>query len=331
MAKYKIVFTDDRFGGEHYDEYEFKQLEGIDAEIVMYKDGELNTDEKVIEACKDADAIFLNLVPSFKKAEVIKELKNCKIINRYGVGFDNVNVAACTEMGIQVTYVPDYATEDVSDHSVGLLFACLRQISLRDREIRKGAWNIPSNGVSHRVVGKTLGVVGCGRIAQGLVRKVSGFGLERVLAYDPYIPAEFLAERGIELVELDYLLENSDFISLHMPVTPETPKMIDERALKLMKKDCILINTGRGPLIDDDALVAALKERRIGAAGLDVYWVEPLPNDHPFKELDNVVMTDHAAYDTVEGARELRIKSGINIANMLKGEPLTPAYKVNFK
>lgn len=328
MKPYKIVFTDDRFRAR-YEEYEFSQLAGLPVETVIYPEGALQTDDQVIAACADADAIFLNLVPNFREEAVIRSLKKCKVINRYGVGYDNVNVAACTEMGIQVTYVPDYCIYDVSDHALALMMACLRQVPQRDRKIRDGAWSIPNCGISHRLKGATLGLVGCGRIARCLAKKVSGFELSKILGYDPYLSAEELAKDGIEKVELEELLKQSDFVSLHVPVTLETRGIINEKTIAMMKSTAILINTGRGALIDDAALVEALKENRIGAAGLDTHTVEPLPVQSPYKDLDNVVLTDHTAFGTVEGEEELRVKSARNIAFILKGIELDPVYKVN--
>ncbi len=328
MEQYKIVFTDDRFGGR-YQEYELAQLHEMDILPVIYPEGAFKTDADVIEACKDADAIFLNLLPNFKNETVLRELTRCKVINRYGVGYDNVNVPACTKLGIQVTYVPDYCMYDVSDHALALMLACLRQIPQRDCAIRAGNWNIPSNGLSHRLKGSTLGLIGCGRIARCLARKVSGFELNAILGYDPYIPTDALAAMGIKKVELEELLERSDIVSLHMPVTDETRGIMNARTIGMMKKTAILINTGRGPLIEDEALIDALRNHVIGAAGLDTHCVEPLPKDSPYFQLENVVLTDHAAYGTVEGERELRIKSGRNVAHILQKKPLESIYMVN--
>lgn len=328
MKPYKIVFTDDRFGA-HYEEYEFEQLKDIDIETVIYPEGALTSDQDVIEACKDADAIFVNLLPNFRKEGVIRQLKKCKVINRYGVGYDNINVTACTEMGIQVTFVPDYCMYDVSDHALALLFACLRQIPMRDRKIRKDEWNIPHQGVAHRIKGSTLGLIGCGRIARCLAKKVSGFELAEIVGYDPYVPAEVLKKEGIVKVELEELLRCSDFISLHMPVTQQTRGMINRKTISQMKSNAILINTGRGQLIEDEALVDALKCGRIGAAGLDTHCVEPLPENSPYKLLENVVLTDHTAYGTTEGEKELRTKSAYNIACVLMKKELDALYKVN--
>lgn len=317
MAKYKVYVTDGRH--ESY-EIEKKMLADIDAELKVCQ---CVTDEDIIRECADADGILLDMAPMTETA--VQALTNCKIINRYGVGFDNVAVDACTAKGIQVTNVPDYCAEDVSDHAMALIMTCLRHTALRDRKVREGAWNI--HGTSFRLKGKVLGVLGFGRIARALVQKTSGFGFSKVLVYDPYVPAEACAALGAEKAELEDVLRQCDFLSLHMPVTPQTTGMINRDTLALMKPTAILVNTGRGPLVNDEALIEALQQKRILAAGLDTHCVEPIPADSPYRTLDNVVLTDHTAYSTVEAVEELKIKSAQNIINALTG--VSPVYPVN--
>lgn len=318
MAKYNVVVSDNRHA--NYD---------IEKEILKSADAELKicscvSVEDVMRECSDADAILLDMAPM--NAEAVGALKKCKVINRYGVGYDNVDINACTKKGILVTNVPDYCMEDVSDHALALLMTCLRQTALRDRLVRKGQWNIQSSA-SFRLKGKTLGIIGAGRIAKALARKVSGFGFKEILAYDPYVDASTLKNIGVTKMELEDVLRNSDFISLHMPVTDETQGMINERTLSLMKSNAILINTGRGPLVDDQALIAALRNRRIAFAGLDTHCAEPLPAHSEYLKLDNAVLTDHTSYNTAEGVQELKRKSAENVAAVLTGKQ--PAYPVN--
>lgn len=318
MAKFRVVLTDAR-----HSSYELEKsiLQQADAELILCN---CATQEQVIDACADADGILLDMAPM--NAACIEALKHCKVINRYGVGYDNVDVEAATKKGIQVTYVPDYCAQDVSDHALALLMSCLRQTALRDRKVRQGQWNIQA-GPSFRLQGKTLGVLGAGRIARELIRKVSGFGFQQILAYDPYVPQEVLSQIGAKKATKEEVLQHSDFISLHMPVTPETRGMIDDAAIALMKPTAILINTGRGPLVDDAALLRALREKRICAAGLDTHCVEPLASDSGYLELDNVILTDHTAYNTVEGVEELKTKSAQNVVDALLGRPVR--YPVN--
>ncbi len=318
MAQFIVAVSDSR-----HKDYEIERniLREAGAELVLFN---CASAEDIVRECGLVDGILLDMAPM--NAEAVAGLKKCRVINRYGVGYDNVDVEACTKKGIQVTYVPDYCAEDVSDHALALLFSCLRQVPLRDRLVRKDEWNI-HYGDSLRVAGKTLGVLGFGRIARAFIRKVSGFGLARVLVYDPYVSSEDIVAMGAQKASYEETLKNSDFLSLHMPVTNETRGMINADALKLMKKSAILINTGRGLLVDDAALIAALQKEQIAFAGLDTHATEPLPPNSPYKALDNVVLTDHTAYNTLEGVEELKTKSAQNIADVLQNR--RPAYCVN--
>lgn len=317
MSNYLVCVSDTRHAS--YD-IERRILAETGAELRLCN---CASEEDIVRECADADAILLDMAPMTAKA--VAGLKKCRVINRYGVGYDNVDVDACTARGIQVTNVPDYCAEDVSDHALALIMTCLRQTALRDRLVRQGKWNIQRT--SFRLQGKVLGVLGFGRIARALVKKTSGFGFSKVLVYDPYVSAQVCADMGAQKAELEEVLHQCDFLSLHMPVTPQTTRMINRETLALMKPTAILVNTGRGPLVDDEALAQALKEGRLLYAGLDTHWVEPLPADSPYLGLDNVVLTDHTAYSTVEAVEELKVKSANNIAAVLRGEQ--PGYPVN--
>lgn len=317
MAKYTVCVSDERHAGY---EVERELLETIGAELKLCH---CETAGDIAVQCAEADAVLLDLAPM--TAEAVAGLKKCKVISRYGVGFENVDLAAATEAGIQVCNVPDYCMEDVSDHALALMLTCLRHVSMRDRAIRNGAWNLQAP--SFRLRDKTLGVIGAGRIAQALIRKVSGFGLKEVVAYDPYLDEAFLAGLGVRKVELDELLAVSDFVSLHLHANEETKGIIGRETLSRMKPTAILINVSRGPLVDDEALLEALREHRILAAGLDTHNHEPLGTESPFCALDNVVLTDHTAYSTAEGVLELKTKAARNIIEVLTGK--TPTYPVN--
>lgn len=317
MNRFKVYVTDNRHGNY---EIERRILAEVGAEVIVRDCG---TKEKLLKDCADADGLLLDMAPC--DAEVINGLRHCRVINRYGVGYDNVDIAAATARGIQVTYVPDYCMEDVSDHALALMLSCLRQVAYRDRSIREGKWNL--RGRSFRLAGKTLGVLGFGRIARTLVKKCGGFGFARVLVYDPYVPEEAMRDCGAEKADLEEVLAQADFLSIHMPVTPETRGIINERTLNRMKSTAILINTSRGQLVDDEALVTALRQGRILAAGLDTHNQEPLTPENPYCALDNVILTDHTAYSTEEGVIELKTKAAQNIAAVLSGR--APAYPVN--
>jgi len=318
MAKYTVCVSDKRHASYAVEQELIQQA--LDVEFKLC---DCVTEDDLVEQCGDADAILLDLAPMTAKA--IAGLKNCKIISRYGVGFENVDLDAATKAGIQVTNVPDYCMEDVSDHALALMMSCLRHIPMRDRKVREGCWNL--QGTSFRLKDKVLGVIGAGRIARALIRKVSGFDLKEVVAYDPYISAEALAEIGVRKVELDELLAVSDIISLHLHANAETNGMINKTTLGKMKSTAILVNVSRGPLVNDEDLLEALREGRILAAGLDTHNHEPLGAESPFCQLDNVVLTDHTAYSTMEGVLELKTKAAQNVVDVLKG--VAPKYPVN--
>lgn len=317
MGKYKVFVTDQR---QPSFEIERNILAECGAELILCN---CTSSDDIIRECGNADAVLLDLAPM--DANAVRALKKCKIISRYGVGVDNVDLKTATECGIQVTNVPDYCMEDVSDHAMALMLACMRNVALRDRLVRNGQWNIQAP--SYRLVGKTLGVIGAGRIARALIHKVGGFGFKEIVAYDPFISAEDLNKIGVRKVEFSELLSISDIISLHLNLTDETRGIIDAQAIAQMKKTALLINVSRGGLVDDAALIEALKEQRIMCAGLDTHCIEPVPADSEYIKLDNVILTDHAAYNTVEGVAELKTKAARNVLAVLNGN--VPAYPVN--
>lgn len=317
MAKYKVYVTDERH--ESY-EIERQILKQIDAELIVCN---CLTEDDILANCAEADALLLDCAPG--TAKVIAGLPKCKVINRYGVGYDNVDLAAANAAHIQVTYVPDYCEEDVSDHAMGLMMACMRDIANRDRLIRQGKWNLQRT--SFRIQGKVLGLIGFGRIARAFARKCGGFGLEKILVYDPYVTEEACQAAGAQKATLEEVMRQADILSLHAPVTPETTRMLNKETIAWMKPTAILVNTSRGMLIDDEALIEALRQRRILCAGLDAFSVEPMPKDSPYFELDNVILTDHSGYSNVESIVELKEKSAWNIVDVLTGKQ--PKYPVN--
>ena len=319
MVKYKVVVTDDRYGS-YKEENEVLSELGIEVEVHNFKD---KTEAKRV--LKKADAVLVNLFPMTK--EIILSMDNCKVINRYGVGYDNVDVKAATEKGIWISRVPDYSMEDTSDHALAHLFNCVRKITYRDRMIREGKWDLHKDWPSFRIAGKTLGLIGFGNISKTLFSKVSGFGLGSILVYDPYVDDTAIIKAGGTPVPLEELLKESDYISIHAPLTEETEGMIGSSEFRLMKNSAVIINTSRGPIIDEDALYSALKEREIAAAGIDVYKTEPLPEASPLRSLDNITFTDHAGWYSEESIVELKTKAARNILEVLKGNK--PVYPVN--
>ncbi|NQT67324.1 MAG: C-terminal binding protein [Actinobacteria bacterium] len=318
MTKYKVVVSDNRHG-----DYSIETgiLKKCDAQVVVEN---CVTEEDMMEKCKDADGILLDMAPMSKK--VAGGLENCKIVSRYGVGYDNVDIEACTKKRIHVSNVPDYCEEDVSDLALAHLLACVRGVATKDRQIREGGWDLGRENV-FRIKGKTLALLGFGRISRCLFKKISGFGLKGVLIYDPYLSKEVIEQTGAKKVDFETALKQADYISLHMPLTSETRGIIDKKAFSIMKKTAILINTSRGPLIDDEALIDALENKKIAFAGLDTHNVEPLPEDSPLKKLDNCVLTDHTGFNTQEAIIELKTKAACNVRDVLEGRE--PKYWIN--
>ncbi len=319
MATYRVLVTDDRYGS--YEE-EKSVLKEIGAAVEVHNLGDESETARVLQ---DADAILLNLHPL--PGSVIRQLGKCRVISRYGVGYDNVDVDAATAAGIWVARVPDYCLEDVSDQALALLMGCVRKVAFKDRRIREGGWDLHKEQPSYRIAGRTLGLVGYGSIARTLHRKVSGLGLARVLAFDPYVERKEIEDAGAEAVSLRTLLKAADFISVHAPLNKETRGLIGARELAQMKKGSILINTSRGPLLDEQAVADALAAGRIAYAGLDVFENEPLPEDSPLRKLDNVILSDHAGWYSEESVAELKTKAAQNVLEVLKGGP--PLYPVN--
>jgi D-3-phosphoglycerate dehydrogenase len=276
------------------------------------------SEEEIIALAQDADAV-LNCYAKMT-AHVIEELKCCRIIARYGIGVDNVDLAAATKSKILVTNVPDYCIDEVSDHTLALLLALARRITVADGAVKAGAWDVVAHAGIRRLRGQTLGLLGFGKIAKAMASKVQPLGM-KVLVYDPYLETELVSRYGVEAVSLDKLLAEADAISIHVPLSPETRNLIGERELALMKSAAFLINTSRGGIVDEQALAAALKEGQLGGAALDVLSVEPPPADHPLRQAPNIILTPHLAFYSRESVIELQTKAAEEVARALKGEP----------
>lgn len=250
-------------------------------------------EEEVAEFARDAVAVMAR--QSLLSRRVIERLERCRVIARYGTGVDNVDVDAATERGIVVANVVGFGTHEVAEHAVALLLAGARRIVSHDRAVRAGAWDIGPADPIGRITGSTLGLVGFGAIARAVQRKLSGFEL-RTLVYDPFVEDALVHAAGARPVGLDELLRESDLVSLHAPLDRSTHHLLDARALALLKPGAVLVNTARGGLIDTIALVAALEEGRIAAAGLDVHEEEPLPPGHPIRSCERAILLDHAGW-----------------------------------
>jgi D-3-phosphoglycerate dehydrogenase len=313
MSTYKVVVSDQVFPSV---EVERGLLAEIDAELTVASGGI----EEVLATAEDADAILNTYLPW--DATSIGRLKKCRIIARYGIGIDNVDLAAASDRGIVVTNVPDYSVEEVATHALALILASVRRLSFANESLREGGWSIDRFRPIRRLSTLTVGLVGFGRIGRRIAAPLEALGAT-IVTYDPYLTPTAEIQ---PLASLDELLSTSDVVSLHLPLTPETRGLIDEEAIGKMKPDAILINTSRGPLVQLDAVTSALREGRLGGAGLDVFDTEPLDPSR-IEDVPNLIVTPHMAYYSEEALAESQRKAATQVIKVLTGEK--PDYQVN--
>ncbi|MBE7025285.1 MAG: C-terminal binding protein [Ruminococcaceae bacterium] len=284
-----------------------------------------NADE-LRDIVRDADILMFN--DAHITAEIIAALDKCKMIIRYGIGYDNVDLEAAGRKGIFVCNAPSYGTYDVAEHTMALLLSVCKHIPLADKCARTGQWNADRVGKARRLCGKTLGLVGFGRIAHMVATRARAFEME-ILIYDPYVDSSDAAAMGVTAVDFPTLLERADYVSLHSPLNAETHHMMGMPQFKLMKKDAVLINTGRGGLINENEMIFALLSGEIAGAALDVFETEPLPASSKLLQMENVVLSPHVAWNSYEGTHDLHVEVTENVLRVLRGE--TPINIVNRK
>ncbi|HVN77899.1 MAG TPA: C-terminal binding protein [Terriglobia bacterium] len=276
----------------------------------------------VIDATRDADVVIVNMVPI--TPEIIAEWKRCKLVIRHGVGYDNVDVAALARAGIPLCYIPDYCAEEVAEQAIALLLACGRRLvssrRVLDASSARGSWDFADVVPIYRMAGQTLGIIGCGRIGSLVYLKLKSFGC-KFLICDPYLSEDRKRELGIEVVGMETAFRNSDFISIHTPLTPETRHLVNARTLALMKPTAYLVNTARGPMVDAQALADALKNGVVAGAGIDVYDIEPPPPSYPLFGLPNVILTPHLAWYSEDAGRRIRELIVTEVDRFLSGQP----------
>lgn len=295
----------------------------IEEEIVAragaeFRKGECTTEDQVIELAGDVDAIIVQYAPL--TARVMDHLPRCRSMTRYGIGVDNVDVPAATERGIWVTNVPGFCAHEVAEHTLALVLSLVRRLRRLDRSVRDGQWEtIGLMRPTRRMSALTLGLIGFGQVARVVATCARGFDM-RVIATAPRTTAETMAAHGVAKVTLDDLLAESDFVSLHLPVTTETRHLIDARRLRLMKPSAYLLNTSRGALVDEGALIEALQDGRIAGAGLDVLAKEPPAPDNPLLAMDNVIITPHASYYSDDALAFLQTAVAEEAVRVLRGE-----------
>lgn len=295
-------------------EVEQKVMAGLGAQVVVAPDG---SEATLAGLVRDADAI----VTCFASVtgNVLRAAPRCVMVSRYGVGVDNIDVAVATELGMVVAYVPDYCTDEVSDHAMSLLLALNRRLLLFDRFARTEGWGtVPLTLPVIRLRGKVLGLVGMGTIGREVCRKAQAFGM-RVLAWDPYLTPEQFKAVGAEPASFESMLGEADFVSVHTPLDSETKGIIGERAFGLMKPTAYIINCARGPVVDETALIAALRKGMIAGAGLDVLESALPSQDNPLFAMDNVIVTPHTAFFSQDSLIELRTRASQAVVDVLSG------------
>ncbi len=305
-SQFKVVVTD--YIEQDLD-WEEKELaaKGIELKTHQLK---FKPEEEILEKIKDADVIVVNMVRMTES--LISKLPKCKLIIRHGIGYDNVDVEACTKNNIQFAYQPDYCKEDVAEHAIALIFACARRI-VRSRKTleessKRGQWDFTGLFPIYRLDGKTLGILGTGRIGSRVFRKLKTFGF-RIIACDPYLSdrrRKDLEEQGLVFVNQETLFRESDYITVHTPLQAETRHIVNTQTLSLMKPTAYIVNTSRGPMVDSKALADAVSKGVIAGAAIDVFDKEPPDNDFELFGLENVILTPHTGWASEESGWEIR-------------------------
>jgi len=284
---------------------------GADVQLAVHA-----TPEEILKIAAPADALLVTYAKI--TADMIRQMTRCRIISRFGIGVDNVDLDAATAAGIVVTKVPDYCIDEVSDHAMALLLALVRKIPASNAQVHAGRWEMKAVVPIHRLRGGVLGLAGFGRIPQLVAPKAKAFGL-RVIAFDPFAPAGAFAREGVEQVDFSTLLAQSDYISIHTPLLPETRDLFSTDAFSRMKRGAYLINTARGPIVDEQALAKALDAGRLAGAALDVMPNEP-PAGSPLLGRENVIITPHTSFYSEESLLELQRKAAQEVADVLTGK-----------
>ncbi len=305
--RYRVVITDCDHGSV---EEEKDELGGTGAELVL---AQVRKEEDLIRVCKEADGLINQYALLTRR--VFENLPKCKVAARYGVGVDSIDLKAATDLGIIVANVPDYCIDEVASHTVAMILTLARKTAFFDRKVKSGQWDFRQGMPVDRIRGTILGLIGCGRIGFEVARRISAFGV-KVLAYDPYIQK---AAEGIELTDLETILRRSNFISIHCPLNESTRHLIGEKEFQKMEKRPLLINTSRGPIVKEEALIQALKEERLSGAGLDVLETEPPEPGNPMLKMENVIFSPHVGFYSEESISELKRRTARNVSNVLRG------------
>ena len=309
-----VVITDYEYDNIEREKDIFAQA-GLELSEYQVKSG-----QALADAVRDADAVVVQYAEM--TSDIIRQMGHCKMIIKYGIGVNNIDTAAATEQGIYVCNVPDYGVDEVSNHAVALLLSLARKLPVLQQTLREGGWGYGRAVPAYRVAGSTLGLVSLGRIPSLVARKMRGFGV-RLLAYDPFVTPQYAAELGVELVDFDTLCRESDYISIHCPLTPQTRHLFNKESFRRMKNTAILVNTARGSVVCEKDLIWALEQGEIAGAGLDVYEQEPLALDSPLLGMEQVICTGHCAWYPEDAIATLQQKAAEEVVRVLAGnDPL---------
>jgi len=310
MMAFKVYITDRNFDSLKPE----KQVLGeIDAELY---DLNAKNEAEIIDKAGDADAFLVQFAKITE--EVIESLPKLKVIGRYGIGVDVIDIESATKNNICVVNVPDYCIEEVADHTMGLLLGIIRKIPTQNIAMKKGRWDMSFKSIK-RIRGSSLGILGFGSIPRNLVKKVSNWGLD-IRVYDPFISKEIEKKYNIELTDFDKVLCCSDYISIHTPLNKKTKHLIGYEEFVKMKNSVYIINTARGSIIDEKALIKALKNNIIAGAALDVFEDEPISFDNPLLKMDNVITTPHISYYSAESEYEMQAGAAKGVVDVLQGK-----------
>lgn len=297
--------------------------DSIDAEVavaaghgIVLERHQCSTEDEVIEAARNADGLLVQYAPI--TARVLDALPQLRAVGRYGVGVDTVDVEAATARGVAVCNVPDYGTEDVSDHAIALTMAMVRGIARLDRQIRSGGYDYAEVRPLHRTSHQVFGVLGLGLIGSATARKAKGIGF-RVLGFDPLHEVGTITPGGVEVVDLGTLLSTVDILSLHVPLNAATEHILDAESIARLKPGASIVNTARGGLVDTEALAHAVRSGHLAGAALDVFEREPIPATSPLLALPNVVLTPHISWYSEESYGELKNRTIQNVVDVLEG------------
>jgi D-3-phosphoglycerate dehydrogenase len=304
---YQVMITDCDHGSIQEEQEEFDR---IGAQLIL---AQIQEEKDLILSCKEADGLLNQYALLTRR--VLEYLPKCKVVARYGVGVDSVDLRAATDLGIVVANVPDYCMDEVANQTIAMLLTLIRKTAFFDQKVKTGQWDFHSGIPIYRTKGKTMGLIGCGKIGLEVAKRISAFGV-RVIVFDPYLEK---TPEGVELRDLDTVLRESDFISTHCPLNESTRHLIGEREFKKMEKKPFLINTSRGPIVDEKALIQALKEGEISGAGLDVLEKEPPDPRNPLLKMDNVILSPHSSFYSEESISELKRRTAKNVSDVLMG------------